>query len=84
MMTIAHNKKEAKAEVTRKKILVAASKLFARRGYHKTTITDIAQAILGETRLHRQGGAVGPARHIDVEPGVDQAPSHAAAGGGPL
>jgi AcrR family transcriptional regulator len=45
MMTTAHNKKEAKAEVTRKKILVAASKLFARRGYHKTTITDIAQAI---------------------------------------
>jgi AcrR family transcriptional regulator len=45
MMTVLHNKKEAKAEVTRKNILVAASKLFARRGYHKTTITDIAQAI---------------------------------------
>ncbi len=45
MMTLSHNKKEAKAEVTRKNILVAASQLFARRGYHKTTITDIAQAI---------------------------------------
>ena len=45
MKTTTQNKKEAKSEVTRKKILVAASRLFARRGYHKTTITDIAQAI---------------------------------------
>jgi AcrR family transcriptional regulator len=40
-----HNKKEAKAEETRRRILVAASRLFARQGYHKTTISDIAQAI---------------------------------------
>jgi AcrR family transcriptional regulator len=40
-----HNKKEAKSEETRRKILMAASKLFARQGYHKTTVSDIAQAI---------------------------------------
>jgi AcrR family transcriptional regulator len=45
MKTTTQNKKEAKSKVTRKKILVAASRLFARRGYHKTTIADIAQAI---------------------------------------
>jgi AcrR family transcriptional regulator len=45
MITNTQNKKEARAEMTRKNILVAASTLFARRGYHKTTITDIAQAI---------------------------------------
>ena len=38
------NKKEAQARATHKKILVAAAELFARQGYHKTTITDIAQA----------------------------------------
>jgi len=45
MTTAAPNKKEARAEVTRRSILVASSRLFARRGYHKTTIADIAQAI---------------------------------------
>ncbi len=45
MAKTTHNKKEAKAEVTRRSILVASSRLFARRGYHKTTIADIAQAI---------------------------------------
>ena len=39
------NKKEAQARATRKKILVAAAELFARQGYHKTTITDISQAV---------------------------------------
>jgi AcrR family transcriptional regulator len=39
------NKKEAQARATHKKILMAATKLFARQGYHKTTITDIAQAV---------------------------------------
>jgi AcrR family transcriptional regulator len=38
------NKKEAQAIATQKRILVAAAELFARHGYHKTTITDIAQA----------------------------------------
>lgn len=38
-------KKEAQARQTRQKILKAAVKLFARQGYHKTTITDLAQAI---------------------------------------
>jgi AcrR family transcriptional regulator len=45
MKTPQHNKKEAKSEETRHRILVAARKLFARQGYHKTTISDIAQAI---------------------------------------
>ena len=40
-----NNKKEAQAKETRKKIVRAAVKLFARRGYHKTTISDLAQAI---------------------------------------
>ncbi len=39
------NKKEAQARATHKKILMAAAELFARQGYHKTTITDIAQAV---------------------------------------
>jgi AcrR family transcriptional regulator len=39
------NKKEAQARATHKRILMAAAKLFARQGYHKTTITDIAQAV---------------------------------------
>lgn len=46
------NKKEAQARATHKKILMAATKLFARQGYHKTTITDIAQAV------HLTSGAV--------------------------
>ena len=40
-----HNKKEAQGRETHKKILMAATELFARQGYHKTTITDIAQAV---------------------------------------
>ena len=38
------NKKQAQARATYKKIILAAAELFARQGYHKTTITDIAQA----------------------------------------
>lgn len=39
------NKKQAQARATHKKILMAAAELFARQGFHKTTITDIAQAV---------------------------------------
>lgn len=39
------NKKAAKRVATRKKILNAATHLFARLGYHKTTIQDIAYHI---------------------------------------
>ena len=39
------NKKEAKRIATRKKILETATHLFARVGYHKTTIQDIAYHI---------------------------------------
>ena len=39
------NKKEAKRIATRKRILAAATHLFARLGYHKTTIQDIANHI---------------------------------------
>ena len=39
------SKREAQARATRKKILMAAADLFARQGYHKTTITDISQAV---------------------------------------
>ena len=39
------NKKEARRRATRKRILLAAIHLFARLGYHKTTIQDIAQHI---------------------------------------
>jgi AcrR family transcriptional regulator len=39
------SKKEARARDTHRKILVAATKLFARHGYHKTTITDICRLI---------------------------------------
>ena len=46
------NKREVQARATRKKILMAAAELFARQGYHKTTITDIAQAV------NRTSGAV--------------------------
>ncbi len=41
-MTPPVNKKEAKRIETRKRILEAATHLFARLGYHKTTIQDIA------------------------------------------
>lgn len=36
---------DEKARVTRRKIMVESTKLFARQGYHKTTVTDIANAI---------------------------------------
>ncbi len=36
---------DERARATRRKILVESTKLFARRGYHKTTVTDIANAI---------------------------------------
>jgi AcrR family transcriptional regulator len=39
------NKKETQARETYIKIVKAATRLFARHGYHKTTITDLAQAI---------------------------------------
>jgi AcrR family transcriptional regulator len=39
------NKKEARRIATRKKILETATHLFARLGYHKTTIQDIAYHI---------------------------------------
>jgi len=39
------NKKEAKRILTRKRILETATHLFARLGYHKTTIQDIAYHI---------------------------------------
>jgi AcrR family transcriptional regulator len=38
-------KRDRQARETRKRILVAAVRLFARQGYHKTTVTDLAQAI---------------------------------------
>jgi len=38
-------KKEAQARQTHKKIVTAAVRLFARKGYHKTTITGLAQDI---------------------------------------
>lgn len=38
-------RKEAQARQTQKKIVTAAVRLFARQGYHKTTIADLAQAI---------------------------------------
>ncbi len=47
-----NNKKDAQGKETRKRILMAAVKLFARQGYHKTTIADIAQAI------HLTSGAI--------------------------
>jgi AcrR family transcriptional regulator len=39
-----HNR-EDKAKETRKKIVMAGVKLFARQGYHKTTIADLSRAI---------------------------------------
>ncbi|MEJ2430715.1 MAG: helix-turn-helix domain containing protein [Deltaproteobacteria bacterium] len=47
-----YNKKEVQGRTTHKKILMAATELFARQGYHKTTITDIALAV------HLTSGAV--------------------------
>ena len=44
-MTEPVNKKEAKRIETRKRVLAAATHLFARLGYHKTTIQDIAYHI---------------------------------------
>jgi AcrR family transcriptional regulator len=41
----AQSKKEARARETQRRILVAATKLFARQGYHKTTISDICRLI---------------------------------------
>ena len=40
-----NNKKEARAHATRVRILKAAVRLFARQGYHQTTISDLATAI---------------------------------------
>lgn len=40
-----HSVLEQKARATRRKILVEATKLFARQGYNKTTVADIASAI---------------------------------------
>jgi AcrR family transcriptional regulator len=40
-----NGKKEMQARETRSRILGAAVKLFARQGYHKTTIADLCQAI---------------------------------------
>jgi len=45
MLEKGYNKKEAQGRATHKKILMAATELFARQGYHKTTITDIAQGV---------------------------------------
>ncbi|MDR3553853.1 MAG: TetR/AcrR family transcriptional regulator [Syntrophobacteraceae bacterium] len=39
------NRKDEQAKQTRMKIVRAAVRLFARHGYHRTTITDLAQAI---------------------------------------
>ena len=46
------SRKKLQAQKTRKNIVVAATKLFARQGYHKTTINDICRAI------HLTSGAV--------------------------
>lgn len=40
-----NSKRDIQARETRNNILQAAVKLFARQGYHKTTIADLAQAI---------------------------------------
>lgn len=45
MKTTNQRKKEIQAKETHRKIIRAAARLFARQGYHKTTINDIAQAI---------------------------------------
>ncbi|MEK6697146.1 MAG: TetR/AcrR family transcriptional regulator [Candidatus Deferrimicrobiota bacterium] len=36
---------EERARATRRKILVEATRLFARQGFHKTTVSDLARAI---------------------------------------
>ena len=40
-----NNNKKLQAQKTRKMIIETATRLFARQGYHKTTINDICQAI---------------------------------------
>jgi AcrR family transcriptional regulator len=45
MPTSRPNLKEEKARATRHRILVAATELFARQGFHKTTTADLAAAI---------------------------------------
>jgi len=40
-----NNKRDKRAEETYIQIVQAGLRLFARQGYHKTTITDLAQAI---------------------------------------
>ncbi|MDR3568220.1 MAG: TetR/AcrR family transcriptional regulator [Syntrophobacteraceae bacterium] len=45
MMREKINRKDQQAQNTRLKIVRAAVKLFARQGYHKTTINDLARAI---------------------------------------
>jgi len=45
MPTPRPNRKEEKARATRRRILVAATELFARQGFHKTTTADLAAAI---------------------------------------
>lgn len=45
MSRVKNPKKEAQAKETRKKILNAAVRLFARHGYHQTTIADLATAV---------------------------------------
>ncbi|MEA1967649.1 MAG: TetR/AcrR family transcriptional regulator [Thermodesulfobacteriota bacterium] len=39
------NRKEEKRKITRQKVIEAATHLFARQGYHKTTIQEIARHI---------------------------------------
>lgn len=45
MARIKNNKRDRQAEETYIQIVQAGVKLFARQGYHKTTIADLAQAI---------------------------------------
>ena len=46
---------DEKARATRRKILVEATKLFARRGYHRTTVADT-------TRMSAVRNSVDPTR----------------------
>ena len=52
MQEVQVSRKRLQAQKTRRNILVAATKLFARQGYHKTTINDICREI------HLTSGAV--------------------------
>lgn len=45
MPTPRPNRKDEKARATRRRILAAATELFARQGFHKTTTADLAAAI---------------------------------------